>query len=253
MRALFFNMPFIMNTNTLNIAEKASVSILKWFGVKFAIFFFVILVGIFLPDNFAGYVLLKNLISLGGIVYILKEIRYTRQIAVETCQKYLLGIRKSLVISIKYLASLFALLLVLTLIFILFLKLFGLENYFEIFIDNSMASKKDSLTLLKAGLFSCKGGFWLYAISISALTPIVEEILYRRFFYVSLRKKLAFPAAAVLNSAIFGIFHFPELITGFLAGIFLCYVYEKEGNLLVNVLIHAIKNFLAILLLIYMK
>jgi len=242
-----------MNLNNFKLAEKASVSVPKWFVVKFTIFFVVILVGIFLPDNSAGYSLLKNLITLGGIVYILKEIRYTWQITLETCKKHLLAIKKSLVISIKYLGFLFALFLALTLVFILFLKVSGLENDFKIFIDSSMASKDVSLSLLKAELFSSKGGFLLYAISISLLTPIVEEILYRRFFYVSLRKKLSFPASAVLNSAVFGIFHFPELISSFFAGIFLCYVYEKEGNILVNVLIHGVKNFLAILLMIYMK
>jgi len=246
-------MPFIVNSNNLKVTEKASVSILKWFGVEFAILFAVILTGIFLPDNSAEYVFLKNLIALGGIAYIFKEIRYTRQAAIESCKKHLLEAKRALVISTKYLAFLFALFLISTLIFVLFLKLSGLENDFKFFIDNSMAFKRDSLTSLKAGLFSGKISFLLYAIYVSLLTPVVEELLFRRFFYVSLRKKLAFPAAAVLNSAVFGILHFPELITGFFAGIFLCYAYEKEGNILVNIIIHGVKNFLAVLLLIYMK
>lgn len=96
-------------------------------------------------------------------------------------------------------------------------------------------------------------------ISLVILPPLTEEILLRGFLYTSLRKYFKFGLAALIVSAIFAAAHLPEggdagplwvgAIDTFMLSLVLCYVREKTGSLWGGIVIHALKNCLAFILL----
>lgn len=85
----------------------------------------------------------------------------------------------------------------------------------------------------------------LFAIAIG-LAPLVEEIFFRGFLYPALKKKTSVPVAILLSATLFSTLHFS--VSGWLPilglGALLAYSYEKTGNLLVPIIIHALHNFL---------
>ena len=83
------------------------------------------------------------------------------------------------------------------------------------------------------------GGFGTVAAAllIVVAAPVSEEIFFRGFIFGGLRRRLSFPAAALISAAIFGVFHYtgagslgvvPQL--AFL-GFALAWVYEETGSI----------------------
>ncbi len=95
--------------------------------------------------------------------------------------------------------------------------------------------------------FSSPTRTFFYLTTVCAIAPIAEEIFYRRFLFVFLRKKYCKVTAIVVSGIIFGIGHFEGFIVATLMGIILAYVYEKEDKLTIPVLIHIFKNVTAVL------
>lgn len=87
----------------------------------------------------------------------------------------------------------------------------------------------------------------LYFLSLCVFTPLTEEFIVRRGLYVSMRKKLPFAIAILLNGTLFGLLHLKDFIATGLTGIFLCYVYEKDKRLSTVVLIHSFINLFVML------
>lgn len=87
--------------------------------------------------------------------------------------------------------------------------------------------------------------FFLVFVDMCLLIPVKEEIIMRRFLYVSLRKRFNFIFSTFINSLLFGILH-GSIITSFVYGIIACYVYERYNNLKINIFMHSIINFLII-------
>jgi membrane protease YdiL (CAAX protease family) len=91
-------------------------------------------------------------------------------------------------------------------------------------------------------------------VSIVIVAPIVEEFLFRGALQTYLKKRLQPKSAILISSACFGLFHFsPEqgfgnislLISLFVFGCFLGYVYEKQGSLYASIGLHMAFNFIS--------
>jgi uncharacterized protein len=86
---------------------------------------------------------------------------------------------------------------------------------------------------------------------IVVAAPFAEEVFFRGFIFGGLRRRLSFPAAALLSGAIFGLFHFtgpgsigvvPQLA---LLGFALAWLYEETGSIYPAIAVHAVNNALA--------
>lgn len=100
-------------------------------------------------------------------------------------------------------------------------------------------------------------------LSLVVLPPIAEEIMFRGFLFTSFRQKYGFLVSAIMTSVLFGIAHLqfgsgaPLLwvaaIDTFILSLVLCYLREKSGSLWPSVLLHAIKNGVAFVVLFHAK
>lgn len=95
-------------------------------------------------------------------------------------------------------------------------------------------------------------------IALVVLAPIVEEVVFRGFLFTSLRKKMTFFWATLVTSLLFASPHLLATSEGLLwvAGVdtlvlsfALCYLREKTGALWAPIIVHAIKNGIAYMIL----
>jgi membrane protease YdiL (CAAX protease family) len=86
-----------------------------------------------------------------------------------------------------------------------------------------------------------------YLATLCVIAPIAEEIFFRRFVFVSLRKKHSKIYAITCSAIIFGVVHFEGFIIAAIMGSILAYIYEKEEKLMIPIIIHAMKNLAAVL------
>lgn len=103
----------------------------------------------------------------------------------------------------------------------------------------------------------------LVFVSLVVLPPIVEEIVVRGFLYTGLRAKYTKVTSAIVASVLFGIAHLqlgngaPPLwlaaIDTAILSLFLIYLRERTGALWAGMIVHAIKNGLAFMLLFVVK
>jgi uncharacterized protein len=86
---------------------------------------------------------------------------------------------------------------------------------------------------------------------IVVAAPFSEEVFFRGFIFGGLRRRLSFPAAALISGLIFGLFHFtgpdsvavvPQLA---LLGFALAWLYEETGSIYPPMAVHAVNNALA--------
>ncbi|HEY5236396.1 MAG TPA: type II CAAX endopeptidase family protein [Rhabdochlamydiaceae bacterium] len=94
----------------------------------------------------------------------------------------------------------------------------------------------------------------LALISIVIIAPVVEEFLFRGALQTYLKRRLPPKTAIMVASACFGLFHFsPEqgfgnislIVSLFVFGSFLGYVYEKQGSLYASIGLHMAFNFVS--------
>lgn len=98
---------------------------------------------------------------------------------------------------------------------------------------------------------SIGNGGWALLMTV-VLAPVFEEMLFRGLILESARTKWGASTAIVLSAALFGLVHLPILpqaLNAFVMGIALGYIYVLTGSLLSVIIIHAINNGLAFLLL----
>lgn len=88
-------------------------------------------------------------------------------------------------------------------------------------------------------------------ISLVILTPIIEEVIFRGIFFRGLKATIPAWAAVVISSALFAVAHgqWNVALDTFALGVFLAYLTYKTGSLLPAILLHALKNGLAYILL----
>ncbi len=89
-------------------------------------------------------------------------------------------------------------------------------------------------------------GLLLYGV----VSPVVEELIFRRVFFKLLCTYVLVPAAGVASAVIFGIYHgnAVQFIYAFLFGLVLSYVYFRFDSLLSCILVHAAANIYVYLL-----
>lgn len=99
----------------------------------------------------------------------------------------------------------------------------------------------DKMAQLKFMLGKSIPRFAVSLFSMCVLAPVIEEVYFRRFLFVALRKKMNFIPALLISSILFMAVH-PNVALGAVAGIYLGYVYEKGKSLPANILIHSAVN-----------
>jgi uncharacterized protein len=94
---------------------------------------------------------------------------------------------------------------------------------------------------------------WLAFASLVILPPIVEEMVFRGFFYGTLRaRNISMPWAVAITSLSFATLHlfgsgdgsllWIAFIDTFVLSIVLCYLRETTGSIWPTILVHALKN-----------
>jgi hypothetical protein len=82
----------------------------------------------------------------------------------------------------------------------------------------------------------------LVLFSACVLTPVVEEVFFRRIVFVTLRLRKGFWFSAFWSSLLFSLFHGLAAPVILPVGLYLCWVYERERRLPVNIFLHAFVN-----------
>ncbi|MFQ7310676.1 CPBP family intramembrane glutamic endopeptidase [Sellimonas sp.] len=87
-------------------------------------------------------------------------------------------------------------------------------------------------------------------ICLGIIVPILEECLYRGVIYRRVRDMSSWKKAAVISSLIFGFVHanLVQAIYGFVFGLALCWLYEKQTTLKVPVLLHCTVNIVSVIM-----
>ncbi len=111
------------------------------------------------------------------------------------------------------------------------------------------------------GFNSVHGGYQLALtfISLVVLPPIAEEVLFRGFIFEGLKKAMPVVLAGILVSVIFAAAHLPEggasgplwigAIDTFILSLVLVYLKQKTKSLWPGILLHALKNLIAFMVL----
>lgn len=93
----------------------------------------------------------------------------------------------------------------------------------------------------------------LQILMIAIIAPIAEEVCFRGMLFGGIRNRLPLPLAALAAGAVFGVLHYstgwsavPMLI---IFGAVLAVVYEKTGSIWPVIIMHAMNNGLALIVL----
>jgi len=89
----------------------------------------------------------------------------------------------------------------------------------------------------------------LMLIGAVVMAPIIEEIIFRGVLLGSLNKIIGVQRAVVISSLCFGLLHGTSLMTVLftaLMGMILAYTYLAYGNLINNILVHGLYNYITL-------
>lgn len=81
----------------------------------------------------------------------------------------------------------------------------------------------------------------LIFVVISVLAPVIEEVVFRGILVERFGLKYGYSRAVIISSLIFGILH-ADIIGAFIFGVILCVIYLQTKSLMMPVLIHALNN-----------
>lgn len=82
----------------------------------------------------------------------------------------------------------------------------------------------------------------LVLFSACVLAPIVEEVFFRRIVFTAIRLRKGFWVSAFWSSLLFSLFHGLAAPVILPVGLYLCWVYERERRLPVNIFLHSLVN-----------
>ncbi len=84
----------------------------------------------------------------------------------------------------------------------------------------------------------------LCVLAVGAVIPAAEELVFRGLVFGRLKKALGFGQAAWWSAALFAVYHgnVPQGVYGFVMGLLLSWVMEKERTLLAPTFLHAAAN-----------
>jgi membrane protease YdiL (CAAX protease family) len=86
---------------------------------------------------------------------------------------------------------------------------------------------------------------WMYLLayfSLSILTPVKEEILFRGILHRFLEKRYHFWVGLIVSSLVFGLLHFDFPVSAILMGAVFVYVYRMTRSLVPAMLLHIVWN-----------
>lgn len=88
-------------------------------------------------------------------------------------------------------------------------------------------------------------------VSLVILTPIFEETMFRGVLFKGLRRSMSFYPALIVTSLLFALAHgqLNVAIDTFALGLLLGYLTEKTGSIVPSILLHALKNSIAFIIL----
>lgn len=88
-------------------------------------------------------------------------------------------------------------------------------------------------------------------VALVVLAPVLEEVIFRGFLYGRLRENYGVIISSVVTSLVFGLAHMQVNvgIVVFVLSLFMCYLRERFDSVWPTVLLHALKNGLAFVLL----
>ncbi len=88
-------------------------------------------------------------------------------------------------------------------------------------------------------------------VSLVILTPIFEETMFRGVLFKGLRRSMSFYPALIVTSLLFALAHgqLNVAIDTFALGLLLGYLTEKTGSIVPSILLHALKNSVAFIIL----
>ena len=88
-------------------------------------------------------------------------------------------------------------------------------------------------------------------VSLAVITPLYEEFIFRGVLFKGLRRKLPFWLSAAITSAVFAVAHMQwnVAVDVFALSLVLCFLVEKSQSIFPGVLLHALKNSIAFILL----
>ena len=94
-------------------------------------------------------------------------------------------------------------------------------------------------------------GLVLAFVITGIFVPFVEELFFRGFLFKGLKNYISPLASAIITSIIFASAHLSLTIAGpiFIIGLVLCWLYQKNDNIWPGIVLHALKNISALLLL----
>ena len=127
--------------------------------------------------------------------------------------------------------------------FIYAIILIILISLFNSFLD--LFISKTSFTIDKSGFFILK------ASAVSLFTGYREEIFFRSYFISSSESFYGKTVSVFLSTALFSLSHISggirAVLSAFLAGLFLSYIFLRNRNIHINSLSHSIYNFIVLM------
>lgn len=143
--------------------------------------------------------------------------------------------------ALKYLAGYAAVLLVM---FAALLAVYALIGESFLGAMDKVASTSEGQTASAKALSVSVFRYGLLLLSTCAIAPVVEELFFRRLVFTALRRRNGFWPSAFWSALLFALFHGAGAPVTLPVGIYLAWVYERERRLPVNIMLHAMVNFL---------
>lgn len=90
---------------------------------------------------------------------------------------------------------------------------------------------------------------FLFLLLPAILGPLIEELVFRKVIFGSLRRRMNIHVAATISALIFAFFHldFDHLLIYFVMGLVFTFLYVKTNRIIVPIVVHMIMNTLAVI------
>ena len=117
-----------------------------------------------------------------------------------------------------------------------------------IFISDTISTITDFMPNWLENTFTNMEGTWFGVLAIAIVGPILEEMLFRGAITSVLLKAYTPKKAIIYSALIFGIFHInpAQILTAFLMGLLLAWLFYKTHSLIPGILIHILNNSLSV-------
>lgn len=126
---------------------------------------------------------------------------------------------------------------------------FGVQTYEQTAVRYVKMAMESPLSLITA------------LLSVIIMAPLIEELLFRGVLFTFLKQRFGFKSGLILSALIFSLFHFSPsqglgnvtlLISLFILGGFLAFLYERQGSLLASIGLHMSFNTISALRILFL-